>query len=67
MGTPLPLYVKLNQKDCSKSDGEKAEMAKVPYASTVGSLMYAMIAMRLDIAFEMGVVSTYMANPYKKH
>ena len=64
MGTPLPLYVKLNQKDCSKSDGEKAEMAKVPYASAICNLMYAMIATRLGIAFN---VSRYMANPGKKH
>ena len=51
MSIPLPPYVKLSQKDSSKSDGENVEMAKIPYASIVGSLMYAMIAMRLDIAF----------------
>ena len=67
MSTPLPPYVKLSQKDCLKSDGEKVEMAKVPYASAVGSLMYAMIATRSDIAFVVGVVSMYMANPGKKH
>ena len=59
--------MKLSQKDSPKLDSEKAKMAKFPYALAVGNLMYAMIAMRLDIAFEMGVVSTYMANPYKKH
>ena len=64
--TPLPPYVKLSQKDCLKSDGEKAEMAKVPHASTVGSLLYAMIATRPNIAFALGVVSNYMANPSKK-
>lgn len=37
-------------------------MAKVPYASIAGSLMYAMITTRPDIAFAMGVVSMYMAN-----
>ena len=43
LSTPLPPYVKLCLNDCPKTDAEKAEMAKVPYSSTVGSLMYAMI------------------------
>ena len=42
-------------------------MAKVPYASTCGSLMYAMVATRPDIAYAVGVVSRYMSNPGKKH
>ncbi|MCO5578013.1 hypothetical protein L7F22_031851 [Adiantum nelumboides] len=42
-------------------------MEKVLYSSVVGSLMYAMVATRPDIAFAVGVVSHYMANPGKKH
>ena len=42
-------------------------MAKVPYSSAVGSLMYAMICTRPDIAYAVGVVSRYMSNPGKKH
>lgn len=42
-------------------------MAKVPYSSAVGSLMYAMVATRPDIAFAVGVVSRFMANPRKKN
>ena len=41
-------------------------MAKVPYASTIGSLMYAIVCTRLDTAHAMGVVSRYMSNPEKK-
>lgn len=37
----------------------------VPYASVVGSFMYAMICTRLDIAHIMSVVSRYMTNPGK--
>ncbi|MCO5582565.1 hypothetical protein L7F22_036462 [Adiantum nelumboides] len=33
----------------------------------MGSLMYAMICTRPDIAFAVGVVSHYMSNPRKKH
>ena len=37
-------------------------MSKVPYASAIGSLMYAMVCTRLDIAHEVRVVSRYMSN-----
>ena len=63
----LPSYVKLSKHDCPMSDEDKAEMNKFPYASAVGSLVYAMIATRPNIAFAVGVVSRYMSNPGKKH
>ena len=67
LSTPLPPYVKLCLNDCPKIDAQKVEMAKVPYSSTVGGLMYTMICTRLDIAFAVGVFSRYMSNPGKKH
>jgi hypothetical protein len=42
-------------------------MSRVPYSSTVGSLMYAMVFTRLDISHAMGVVSRYMNNLGKEH
>ena len=36
-------------------------MSKVPYASTIGSLMYAMMYAKLDIANVVGVVSRFMS------
>ncbi|MCO5607397.1 hypothetical protein L7F22_061593 [Adiantum nelumboides] len=65
--TPLAPHLKLSKADCPKSDTEKAEMAKIPYASACGSLMYAMVATRPDIAYAVGVVSRFMSNPGKKH
>ena len=59
--------MKFSAKDSPQSDSERAEMAKIPYASACGSLMYAMVATRPDIAFAVGVISRYMANPGKKH
>ena len=67
VSTLLPSYMKLSKDDSPKSNFEKVEMAKVPYSSVVGSLMWAMIATRPDIAFAVGVVSRHMANPGKKH
>ena len=44
-----------------------AHMSKVPYASVVGSLMYAMVCTRPDTAHVVGVVSRYMNNLGKEH
>jgi len=42
-------------------------MAKIPYTFIVGSLMYAMVCTRLDIAHVVGVVSRFMSNTRRKH
>ena len=40
-------------------------MSKVPYASAIGNLMYAMVCIRPDIAHAVGVVSRFMSRPRK--
>ncbi|MCO5570951.1 hypothetical protein L7F22_024681 [Adiantum nelumboides] len=67
LSVPLSSYVKLSKQDCPESEEEKVKMEKIPYASAVGGLMYAMIATRSDIAFAVEIVSRYMSNPDKKH
>jgi hypothetical protein len=42
-------------------------MSHVPYASVVGSLMYAMVYTRPDIAHAVGFLSKYMSKPRKEH
>ena len=42
-------------------------MNKVRYQSAVGSLMYAMVCTRPDIAYAVGVVSWFMSNPGEAH
>jgi hypothetical protein len=42
-------------------------MSRVPYSSAVGSLMYAMVYTRPDIAHAVGVVRKYINNPCKEH
>ena len=42
-------------------------MSRIPYSSAVGSLMYAMVCTRPDIAHVVGVVSRYMNNPGKEN
>jgi len=42
-------------------------MKRVPYASAVGSLMYAMVCTRPDIAHAVGTVSRFLSNPGREH
>ncbi|GMJ14768.1 hypothetical protein HRI_005146000 [Hibiscus trionum] len=65
--TPLPINFKLSSSMSPSSEEERMEMSRVPYASAVGSLMFAMICTRPDIAQAVGVVSRYMANPGREH
>jgi len=65
--TPLGSHLNLSKKQCPKTDEERRYMSKVPYASAVGSLMYAMVCTRPDIAHAVGVVSRYMSKPGKEH
>nr|GEW01990.1 B3 domain-containing protein At1g49475-like [Tanacetum cinerariifolium] len=51
----------------ASSDEEKAYMKKVPYASAVGSIMYAVRCTRPDVAFAQNLVSRYQQNSRKLH
>jgi hypothetical protein len=67
VSTPLASHFKLTKEMCPKTQEEIEYMSRVPYSSTVGSLMYAMVCTRLDIAHAVGVVRRYMNNPGKEH
>ena len=67
VSTPLGSQFKLSNKDSPKNDSERASMRNTPYASAIGSIMYAMICTRPDIAHAVGVVSRFMSNPGKQH
>ena len=66
IGSTLLTNNKLNGSQCPKTK-EKAEMSKISYALVVGSLMYAMVCTRSDIAYVVGMVSQFMSNPGKEH
>jgi len=55
--TPVEKGLSLSLDQCPKVDQEKEKMKDVPYASVVGSLIYAMLCTRHDICFPVGLVS----------
>ncbi|XP_062026089.1 secreted RxLR effector protein 161-like isoform X2 [Rosa rugosa] len=65
--SPMSKGDKLHSGQCPKNSLEKKEMDKRPYARLVGSLMYAQVCTRPDIAFSVGVLSRYQSNPGNEH
>ena len=65
--TPVEKGLTLSLDQCPKTDKEKERMSNVPYASAVGSLMYAMLCTRPDICFAVGLVSRYQSNSGLTH
>ena len=49
ISTPFATHFKLSRKCCPVTKEEKYEISLIPYASAVGSLVYAMVSTRPDI------------------
>ncbi|GAA0142232.1 hypothetical protein LIER_03180 [Lithospermum erythrorhizon] len=64
---PLSAHFKLSSKICNNAQGNVEDMENVPYASAIGSLMYAMLCTRPDIAYSVRLVSRFLSQPRKQH
>ena len=64
---PIMKGDKLSLNQCPKNDLEKESMKNIPYTSVVGSLMYAQVCIRPDIAYAVGVLGRYQSNLGMNH
>ena len=46
---------------------EKKRMNEISYTSTIGSIMYAMLCTRSDVAYALGIASRSQADPREDH
>jgi hypothetical protein len=67
VSTPMDPGTRLTDMMCAKTDEEKRDMEKIPYASIVGSLLYLSTGTRPDIAYAVGEVSRFMKDPGRGH
>ena len=58
---------KFSLSQCPKNNYEIQEMQQIPYASAIGSLMYAQVCTRPNIAYIVGMLSRYLSNPGNDH
>ena len=57
----------LSKTQSPASAEEREIMDKVPYASAIGSIMYAMLCTRPDVAHAISLTSRYQSDPSSKH
>ncbi|RVX07895.1 Retrovirus-related Pol polyprotein from transposon TNT 1-94 [Vitis vinifera] len=65
--TPVAEGDKFSLHQCPKNELEKKDMERFPYASAIGSLMYAQVCTRPDIAYIVGMLDRYLSNPSMDH
>ncbi|KAA0054839.1 gag/pol protein [Cucumis melo var. makuwa] len=59
--------IHLSKEQCPTTPQKVKDMSNISYASTVGSLMYAMLCTRPDICYSVGIVSRYQSSPRRDH
>ena len=67
VSTHLVNHFRLSTNQCPKIDDEVKDMSKVPYASAMGCLMYAMVCIRPDLTHAVSAVSKFLSNLRKMH
>ena len=64
---PLRYGIHLSKKMCPDTLEEIQCMSKIPYASAIESLMYAMLCTRPNIVLAVSVTSRYQVNPGEEY
>jgi hypothetical protein len=64
---PISHGVSLCKSQCPSTPDEQEKMSVIPYASAIGSIMYAMLCTRPDIAYALSVASRYQSNLGEAH
>ncbi|KAL4340047.1 hypothetical protein GQ457_08G024350 [Hibiscus cannabinus] len=59
--------ISLSKEMCPSTPQERERMSKIPYASTVGSIMCAMICTRPVVSYALSMTSQYQANHAESH
>ena len=64
---PVRHGISLSSKDSPATDEEVHYMSTVPYASAIGSIMYAMNCTRPDVSYALSVTCRHQQSPGVKH
>ena len=64
---PMTHGINLSKAQCPKTQDERERMNKIPYASAIGSIMYAMLCTRPDVSYALSMTSRYQSNPGECH
>ncbi|KAJ9556184.1 hypothetical protein OSB04_010798 [Centaurea solstitialis] len=64
---PIQHGIVLSKTQCPVSSQDQEKMKSVPYASAIGTIMYAMLCTRPDVSYSVSVTSRYQQNPGEPH
>ncbi|KAK8534678.1 hypothetical protein V6N12_057322 [Hibiscus sabdariffa] len=64
---PMRHGISISKEMCPSSPQERERMSQIPYASAIGSIMYAMICTLPDLSYALSMTSRYQANPGEGH
>ena len=64
---PIVKGNRFSKGQCPQNDIKRDQMKEVSYSSAVGSLMYAQVCIRPDIAFVVGMLGRYLSDPSQSH
>ena len=64
---PMSSGISLCKNQCPSTQVERDRMSKIPYASAIGSIMYAMLCTRPDVLYALSVTSRYQSDPGESH
>jgi hypothetical protein len=64
---PVLQGVKLSQTQCPTTAEDIEKMKVIPYASAIGSIMYAMLCTRPDVCLAISLAGRYQSNPGVDH
>ena len=59
--------ITFSKKDYPITPQEREHKSKISYASTVGSIIYALMCTRSDVAYSLGIVSRYQSDLDKNY
>ena len=64
---PMSHGITLSKSQCATTPDEQKRMSTIPYASAIGSIMYAMLCTRPDVSFALSVTSRYQSDFGEAH
>ena len=64
---PMLHGISLSKTQCPMTQDERDHMSKIPYASAIGSIMYAILCTRPDVSYALSIMSRYQSDPSESH
>ena len=64
---PMSYGIKLSKSQCPTTKDEREHIDKIPYASAIGSIMYAMLCTQPDVSYALSMTSRFQSDPGECH